>query len=161
LPYWSDGRKGIIYNVFLYRSSGRLGDYGIANVLEKMKFSKECISWYKNLFYPLYFAFPLFLPDKNLLKNQLFGVLFFLVFASGFALQYTALPIALGALRGNIGFLSYTLMASFYLMGHGAEVDIECYGIVWHNEVWLAAVFWFLVEIFLFFRKSTKLKDEY
>lgn len=161
LPYWHEGKQGIINNVFFYRSTGRLGDYGVPNILERLKIPEFLIVWYKNLFYPIYFLFPLLLSSKKLIRNLLLGMLFFLIFAPGFALQYTVLPIALGSLRTGTGLIVYTLITSFYLMGHGAELDILRFKTFWHYEVWYAAIFWFFIEYHLDFYYKTKKKLHY
>lgn len=148
-PFLKKAGRSIIYNVFLYRSTGTLDAYGVLNIMARLGVPLSLIKGYWYFFYPLFFVFPLFLSSKKLLKNLLLVFLFFLSFAPGFAMQYTILPIALGSLRGGPGFFVYTLITSFYLMGHGAELGLPRFHSFWHDEVWHGVMFWFFLEFYL------------
>jgi len=138
IPYWSEGKKGIIKWVFMY-SGGYTTVYGIPTLI-KLRYLK----W---AFIAGMFIFPLFLKSKDIIRQCLMGMLFFMTFTTGISIQYFILPIALGALRPSKGFLLYSLAAGLFTIGSGNNVAIPLLEeIVTWNIVWVASVFWFIAE---------------
>jgi len=138
IPYWSGGKEGIINNVLLY-SSGSQRNYGIITLFE--------FSPIKYLFIAGLFAFGLFLKSKDIIRNCLLGMLFFMVFTTGIAIQYFVLPIALGVLRPSKGFLVYSLATTLFLLGDIDNVYAPGFHLLGWNVVWLSAMYWFVLEI--------------
>jgi len=138
LPYWSTGSKGIINNVFLY-SSGYGHIYGIMSL-----FNFPPI---KYVFIAGLFGFGLFLKGKDIIRNCLMGMLFFLIFTTGIAIQYFVLPIALGVLRLSKGFLLYSLVTTLFLLGDIDNVYVPGFHMLGWNVVWLSVMYWFILEL--------------
>jgi len=137
IPYWSTGKDGIINNVFLY-SSGYNRSYGIASLF---KFSPLRFVFIAGLF-----LFGFFLKDKDIIRNCLLGILFFLGFTTGTAIQYFVLPISLGVLRPSKGFLVYSLAATLFLLGDIDNVYVPGFHLLGWNVVWLSVMYWFIIE---------------
>jgi hypothetical protein len=138
IPYWSEGKKGIIKWVFLY-GGGYVGRYGIPTLIKLPR-----IKW---AFVAGMLVFPLFLKSKDIITQCLMGMLFFMTFTTGISIQYFILPIALGALRPSKGFLLYSLAATLFTIGSGNNVAVPLLEeIVTWNIVWVASVFWFVTE---------------
>ena len=87
-------------------------------------------------------------------------MLFFLSFTFGYVVQSAILPIAIGSLRGGIGFLVYTFVISFYVMGHGAELDLLRFKTINLGEVWYVVIFWYFIELFLNSNKKVRIKNK-
>jgi hypothetical protein len=139
IPYWSEGKNGIIKWVFMY-SSGYFGRYGILSLI-----NLRALKW---AFIAGMCVFPLFLKSKDITRQCLMGMLFFMTFTTGISIQYFTLPIALGALRPSKGFLLYSLAATLFTIGSGNNVAIPLLEeIVTWNIVWVASVFWFVTEL--------------
>ena len=139
IPYWSEGKKGIIKWVFMY-SGGYTIVYGIPTLI-KLRYLK----W---TFVVCMFIFPLFLKSKDIIRQCLMGMLFFVTFTTAISIQYFILPIALGTLRPSKGFLVYSLAATLFTIGSGNNVAIPLLEqIVTWNIVWVASVFWFVTEL--------------
>jgi len=138
LPYWRTGSDAIIEHVFKY-SSG-VGYYGITSLIN--------LRALKYVFILGMLVFPLFLKGKDIVRHCLLGMLFFLAFTTGMASQYTVLPLAFGALRPSKGFLIYSLVSSVFVLGYGANVYLPGFNMFRMNLVWVAAVGWFLVELY-------------
>jgi hypothetical protein len=136
IPYWAAGRDGIIKNVFMY--SARVGSYGIGSLFQ--------LPQLKYPFIISLFVFPLFLKDKDIFRQCLFGFLFFLTFTSGIGLQYFVLPIAIGSLYSSNGFLFYTLAASAFIPGNENNVFLPGLDLFDWNIVWVGAAYWFFSE---------------
>ena len=139
IPYWdfAQNTNGIINHVFLYPS--RPSEYGFAS----------CINgWYHmhSLFILSLFILPLVLKKEDLISQCLLGILFFLVFTTGFGYQYFVLPIALGALRPSKGFFIYSIVGSFFFLGSFKNVGIHLMSFIDFNLVWLTAIYWFIQE---------------
>jgi hypothetical protein len=138
IPYWDEGKDGIIKNVFRY-GGGYIGRYGILTLVKIGK-----LKW---AFIVGMFTFPLFLKSKDIIRQCLMGMLFFMAFTTGISIQYFILPIALGALRPSKGFLVYSLGATLFTIGSGNNVAVPILeDIVTWNIVWVASVFWFITE---------------
>jgi hypothetical protein len=137
IPYWEEGGKGIINNVFKYGS--QVGIYGITSLF--------MLPNLKNLFIPAMCVFPLFLKSKDIVAQCLLGTLFFLAFTSGIAIQYFVLPVALGTLRPSKYFLLYVLLASFYILGSKDNVFIPYFHLFQWNVVWIGVICWFIAEM--------------
>lgn len=137
-PYWSTGKEGIINNVFMY-SSGSGRSYGIISL-----FGFPAI---KYIFIAGLFTFGLFLKDKDIIRNCLLGMLFFLGFITGIAIQYFVLPIALGVLRPSRGFLLYSLVTTLFLLGDLDNVFVPGFHKLGWNVVWLSVMYWFILEL--------------
>jgi hypothetical protein len=138
IPYWDEGKNGIIKNVFKY-SGGYTRNYGLPTIVT--------IPQLKWAFVVGMFIFPLFLKSKDIIRQCLMGMLFFMTFTTGISIQYFILPIALGALRPSKGFLAYSLAATLYTIGNGNNVAIPILEqVVKWNIVWVASVFWFISE---------------
>jgi len=137
IPYWEEGGKGIINNVFKYSSD--VGVYGITSLfmLPNLKY----------LFILGMCIFPLFLKSKDIIAQCLLGTLFFLTFTTGIAVQYFVLPVALGALRPSKSFLLYTLLASFFILGNDNNVFVPGFRLFHWNVVWVGAICWFIAEM--------------
>jgi hypothetical protein len=137
IPYWKTGSEGIIRNVFQYGSMS--GHYGVTSL----------ITWSKlrYLFILALFVFPLFLKSRDIIVQCLLGVLFFLTFTTGIAVQYLVLPVALGALRPSKSFLFYTLAASVLVIGSEQNAFIPGFQFFPWNVVWVAVICWFIVEM--------------
>jgi hypothetical protein len=137
IPYWEEGGKGIIDNVFLYGSDS--GGYGVTSLftLPELRY----------LFIPAMFIFPLFLKGKDIIAQCLLGTLFFLTFTTGVGIQYFVLPVAIGVLRPSRWFMLYTLFASFLFLGNDNNVYIPGFHLFRFNLVWIAAVCWFIAEM--------------
>ena len=137
VPYWSEGKEGIIKNVFMYSSHG--GYYGILSLFT-----------FKQLRYAFIagmFLFPLFLKSKDIVGQCLLGMLFFVAFATGIGVQYFILPVALGTLRPSRGFLLYSLAGGLFILGNDNNVFVPGFHLVGWNVVWLAAMYWFITEM--------------
>jgi hypothetical protein len=115
IPYWSDGKNGIINNVFMY-GGGYVGRYGILTLVKLTQ-----LKW---AFIVGMFVFPLLLKSKDITRQCLMGMLFFMTFTTGISIQYFILPIALGALRPSKGFILYSLAATLFTIGNGNNVAI-------------------------------------
>jgi hypothetical protein len=137
IPYWEDGGKGIIHNVFKYSSD--VGVYGVTSLVMLPKL--------KNLFILGMCFFPLFLKSKDLIAQCLLGTLFFLTFTTGIAVQYFVLPVALGALRPSKYFLLYVLLASLFILGNDNNVFIYDFNRFRWNIVWVGVICWFIDEM--------------
>jgi hypothetical protein len=137
IPYWEEGGKGIINNVFKYGS--QVGIYGITSLV--------MLPNLKNLFIPAMCVFPFFLKSKDIVAQCLLGVLFFLTFTTGIGIQYFVLPVALGALRPSKFFLLYILLASFYILGSRDNVFIPYFHVFQWNVVWVGVICWFIAEM--------------
>jgi hypothetical protein len=137
LPYWDESGKRIIDNVFKYGSQTKV--YGITSLF--------MLPNLKNLFVPAMCLFPLFLKSKDIIAQCLLGMLFFLTFTTGIAVQYFVLPVALGALRPSKYFLLYTLLASFYILGSWDNVFIRYFHLFQWNVVWIGVICWFIAEM--------------
>ncbi len=137
LPYWDTGSKGIIWNVFGYPSA--VGAYGITSLFRFPPL--------KYAFIAGMFIFPLFLKSKDIVKQCLLGMLFFLTFTSGIAIQYFVLPVALGALRPSRGFLFYSLVGSLFILGCTYNVFVPIFHLFRWNIVWIGAICWFAAEL--------------
>ena len=135
IPYWSTGKEGIINNVFMYSSGG---GYGIVSLLRFPQF--------KYLFITGMFVFPLFLGERDIVRQCLLGFLFFITFTSGIAIQYFVLPVAIGALFPSKGFLFYCLAASMFILGSGKNVFVPGLHLLNWNIIWLSAIYWFFSE---------------
>ncbi len=136
LPYWSTGKEGIINNVFKYSSGS---GYGIMSLIN--------YSWLKYPFIIGMFVFPLFMKNRDIIRQCLLGFLFFLTFTSGIAIQYFVLPIAIGSLCSSKGFLFYTLAAALYILESRNNVNWPGFNL--HlNIIWVCAIFWFISEWF-------------
>ena len=140
-PYWEGGKDGIIKNAFLYPAF--TGVYGITGLFyfPQMQF----------LFILALFAFPFVIKSKDIIKQCLLGVLFFLVFTTGISIQYFILPIALGALLPSRGFAVYSMLTAMFILGDFNNVNIKLFEIFhrW-NFVWLSAIYWFMTEQYEF-----------
>ena len=136
IPYWSTGKEGIINNVFMYSSGG---GYGIVSLLRFPQF--------KYLFIIGMFVFPLFLGERDIIRQCLLGFLFFITFTSGIAIQYFVLPVAIGALFPSKGFLFYCLAASMFILGSGKNVFVPGLHLLSWNIVWPGAIYWFFSEL--------------
>jgi len=138
IPYWDEGKNGIIRNVFMY-GGGYTRNYGLPTI--------ALIPRLKWAFIVGMFIFPLFLKSKDIIRQCLMGMLFFMTFTTGISIQYFILPIALGALRPSKGFLAYSLAAGLFTIGNGNNVAVLALEefITW-NLVWVASVFWFATE---------------
>jgi len=137
IPYWSTGKEGIINNVFLY-SSGSGRSYGIMSLFK--------FSLVKYIFIVGLFLFGLFLKGKDIIRNCLLGMLFFLAFITGISIQYFVLPIALGVLRPSKGFLLYSLATTLFLLGDMDNVYAPGFNLLGWNVIWLSVMYWFIIE---------------
>jgi len=137
-PYWSGGKEGIINNVFLY-SAGSGRGYGVISLFQFPPI--------KYVFIAGLFLFGLFLKDKDIIRNCLLGMLFFLAFITGISIQYFVLPIALGVLRPSKGFLLYSLAATLFLLGDVDNVYVPGFNLLGWNVVWLSVMYWFIIEL--------------
>jgi hypothetical protein len=138
IPYWSGGKEGIINNVFLY-SAGSGRSYGIMSLFQFPPI--------KYIFIAGLFLFGLFLKDKDIIRNCLLGMLFFLAFITGISIQYFVLPIALGVLRPSKGFLLYSLAATLFLLGDVDNIYVPGFHLLGWNVVWLSVMYWFIIEL--------------
>jgi hypothetical protein len=137
IPYWEESGKRIIENVFKYGSQTKV--YGITSLFMAPNL--------KYLFVPALCIFPLFIKSKDIIAQCLLGMLFFLTFTTGIAVQYFVLPVALGALRPSKYFLLYTLLASFYILGSWDNVYIRNFHLFQWNIVWIGVICWFIAEM--------------
>jgi hypothetical protein len=137
IPYWNSGKEGIIRNVFMY-SSG-VGMYGITSLFN--------LPQLKYLFIIGLFVFPLFLKNRDIIQQCLLGMLFFLTFTSGIAIQYFVLPIAIGSLYPSKGFLFYSLAASVFILGNSDNLFVPGFHLFGWNVVWVGATYWFFSEL--------------
>jgi hypothetical protein len=120
---------------------GYVGRYGILTLV-KLRYLK----W---AFIVGMFVFPLLLKSKDIIRQCLMGMLFFMTFTTGISIQYFILPIALGALRPSKGFLLYSLAATLFTIGSGNNVAVPLLEeIVTWNIVWVASIFWFITEFY-------------
>lgn len=158
LPYWDSGDEGfitawkqgdksefssvkIIRNVFLYSSGNKYQEpYGIISLLD--------LPLLKYPFILGMLVFPFFLKSKDIAKQCLSGMLFFVVFATSIWPQYFVLPIALGALRPSRGLLLYSLAGSLFMLGHMHYAFVPVLHLFKSNIVWICAVFWFATELY-------------
>ncbi len=141
VPYWAEGQERIIKNVFHYGGMGR--PYGLIN----FHINNAVVLIHKFLFISLLLIWPFIYKTVNLVKSSLIGMLLFLVFSSGISTQQFILPIALGTLYPNMGFMLFTMAASFFLFGDLDELKILFFkGMSW-NYIWFCAVIWFLIEL--------------
>jgi hypothetical protein len=138
-PYWAAGSKEIISNVFMYSSEGYASEYGIRSL-----FNFPAI---KYVFITGLLVFGLFLKNQDIIRNCLMGMLFFLTFTTGIAIQYFVLPIALGALRLSREFLLYSFATTLFLLGNRDNVFVPGFHMLGGNIVWLSAIYWFALEM--------------
>ena len=136
IPYWDTGKEGIIRNVFMY-SSG-VGGYGIVSLLNFPQF--------KYLFIIGMFIFPLFLGNRDIIRQCLLGFLFFMTFTSGMSIQYFVLPIAIGALFPSKGFLLYCLTVTECLLINRNNICLPGLHLSL-NIIWFSAIYWFVSEL--------------
>jgi hypothetical protein len=137
VPYWKEGSKGIIDNVFQYGSGS--GAYGISSLVDWPNL--------RYLFIPAMFIFPIFLKGRDIIANCLLGALFFLTFATGISIQYFVLPVALGALRPSKLSMVYNLVASLFILGSIDNVHLPVFHLFQWNVVWVAVTCWFVAEM--------------
>jgi len=137
IPYWKTGSTGIIEHVFKYGSFS--GGYGLTSLF--------MIPQLKYVFILAMFIFPLFLKSKDIIAQCLLGMLFFLTFTTGFAVQYFVLPVALGAIRPSKFLLFYTLAASALFLGNDNITAIPGFHLLKLNVVWVAVICWFISEM--------------
>jgi hypothetical protein len=130
--------EGIILNVFRYSST--VGIYGITSLFYFPPL--------KYVFIVGMFIFPLFLKSRDIVRQCLLGMLFFLAFTSGVSIQYFILPIALGALCQSKGFLFYTLVGSLFVLGDVNNVFVPGFHLFRWNIVWIGAICWFAAELY-------------
>jgi hypothetical protein len=135
LPYWSTGREGIIKYVFMYASNE--SKYGITTL-----FNSPHIRY---LFIIGMFVFPLFMKNRDILRQCLLGFLFFMTFTSGISIQYFVLPIAIGSLYASEGFLFYSIAAALCILGSKSNVYWPGLDLHW-NVIWVCAIYWFVSE---------------
>lgn len=144
IPFWQQGREGIIDNVFLYKSLE--GGYGLSYFLNLI--SSSFSQYYGYVFILLLFLFAFKFKAKNLIGNVLTNILFFLTFTSGMSDQYLVLPIAIGFLNKSIWLPVYILFASLYLFQSPAQLNLGRYSFVSANIVWLVVAICFVMEYF-------------
>ncbi|MBN1391308.1 MAG: hypothetical protein JW947_00725 [Sedimentisphaerales bacterium] len=137
VPYWKTGSKGIINNVFQYGS--RSGCYGVTSLFDWPNL--------RYLFIIAMFVFPLFLKSSDIITGCLLGTLFFLTFATGMAVQYFVLPVALGALRPSKLSVVYNLAVPLFILGSIDNVSLPGFHLFQWNLVWVAATCWFIAEM--------------
>jgi hypothetical protein len=137
IPYWKTGSKGIIEHVFKYGSFS--GMYGLTSLV--------MLPQLKYLFILGMFLFPLVLRNRDIIAQCLLGVLFFLTFTTGFAIQYLVLPAALGAIRPSRFFLIYVLSVSVLLLGNDNITSIPGFRLLKFNMVWIVVICWFVSEM--------------
>jgi len=144
IPFWKQGKEGIISHVFMYRSQE--GKYGITFLLEKISFLKQFSFYYRYLFIIFFFLFSFYYRGKNIIKTVLVNSLFFLAFTSGMADQYLILPLAFASLNRSAFLPIYTLFSSFYLFNSTAQLALEKYSFASNFLLWLVILFWFIKE---------------
>jgi hypothetical protein len=137
IPFWKTGSGGIIKNVFMYGSVP--GEYGLTTLVT--------IPYLKYLFILGMLTLPFFLKSRDIIAQCLLGMLFFLTFTTGFAIQYFVLPVAMGALRPTRLFLIYTLIASILVLGNNNNVFIPGLNLLPLNIGWIVVVLWFIAEL--------------
>ena len=123
----------------MYSARGYADQYGIMSLFH--------FSPIKYVFIAGLFIFGFFLKDKDIIRNCLLGMLFFLTFTTGISNQYFVLPIALGALHPSRRFLLYSLAATFFLLGDVDNVYVPGFNILGSNVVWLSVMYWFILEL--------------
>jgi len=87
------------------------------------------------------------LKSKDIIAQCLLGMLFFLTFTTGFAIQYFVLPVALGTLRPTKYFLLYTFAASVLTLGNDNNVFVPGFHLLKMNIVWVVVICWFVSEM--------------
>lgn len=137
-PFWPN-RDLILRNIFQYASHPC--DYGMS-----LFFGRN--PQLKYLFLIGTLLFPFAILKKDLLTQSLLGLLFFMTFTTGIAIQYFVLPIALGALRPSLGFLFYSFIASLFILASGLNMGVPFLGFIPLWSVWLAVLYWFVTELF-------------
>lgn len=137
--YWQTSAAYIVRNVFLY--SSEKGFYGLTSLFGYGPVMPI-------LFVVGLVLFPFFILKRDLLTQALLSILFFLTFTTGIGQQYFVLPIALGAFRPSLGFFVYSIVGSCFLLGAQANLHVPYFDQVPWNAVWLAALFWFVTELF-------------
>ena len=140
-PYWKEGSERILRNVLYYGGMNR--PYGFIHFHTNLLLALI----HKFLFISFLFVWPFICKVRDLVKSSLTGMLFFLVFTSGISTQQFILPIALGALRPNVGFFLFTTAASFLLFGSIDELKIQYFNVMTWDYVWFCSFIWFLVEL--------------
>ena len=146
VPYWKEGRVGIIANVFKYGSE--VGTYGVTSLF--------MLPYLKYVFILGMCIFPLFLKSRDIIAQCLLGTLFFLTFTTKGLVEYFVLPVALGAIRPSKFSLLYTLAASCFILGNNNNVFIPVFNLFQWNVVWVGAICWFVAEMRLD-RKTTEI----
>lgn len=136
VPYLDKGMDGIIKNVFCYSSFP--GFYGVTSLI--------LFDGLKYLFIISLFLFPFFIRTRDLVKQCLAGLLFFITFTTGGSVQYFVLPIALGALRPSKGFIAYTILASLFISGSYYNIQKTLFILFNWNVVWIGALYWIFSE---------------
>ena len=132
LPYWKEGKEGILNNVLFYTSY--VMPYGLSafGALKGLTF----------LFVLALFLYPFFIRSREVWTQALLGTLFFLTFTTGVGVQYFILPVALGAARPSRGFFLYSFVTSGFLLGSYYNMGIKAFSWIPLWSVWLAAAFW-------------------
>ena len=134
LPYWKEGKEGILKNVLFYRS------YTMPYGLSAFGPSKALTA----VFVIALFLYPFFIRKREVWEQALLGTLFFLTFTTGVGVQYFILPIALGAARPSRGFFVYSLVTSGFLLGSYFNMGIKAFSWIPMWSVWVAAAFWWV-----------------
>jgi hypothetical protein len=135
LPYWIAGKEGIIKYVFMYSSNE--GKYGITTLFHSTQF--------RYLFIIGMFVFPLFMKNRDIIRQCLLGFLFFMTFTSGISIQYFVLPVAVGSLYSSEGFLFYSIASALCILGSKNNVYVPGLDMHW-NVIWVCAIYWFFSE---------------
>jgi hypothetical protein len=144
VPYWPSWRN-IVDHVFLYR--GHQYVYGLSALLPLFP---GMASWVLTavLLLAMLAAFVLLAPVE-ISRASLLLFLVQMIFLPGFARQYCAWPVALGALFPSAGYFLYTLVATGFLLDWLPD---------W-NGIWWAAIGWLFWEVFAASRRRVLAAD--
>ena len=124
LPYWLDGKEGIIKNVFLYR--------GFNNA----PFCKVVIPYIlfyiisEKLFSRIIFIGSLILGafvfrKTKLMDSLLIYTLLLVIFSPTMTNQYLSIPVAAISVFPNIIYIFYTLVSTLCLIGSGSSIELN------------------------------------
>ena len=139
VPFLPAGLDGIVKNVFLYR--GMAHPYGLVPIVPR-----EILSV---VFVAVLAATPLlarrFLRTGPVETLELTAVAL-LVFIPGIGEAYFILPILFGAARRSLGWIVYTIVAYYFVLTGPNNVQAISGPQPW-NAVWLALVFWLVLDV--------------
>lgn len=111
IPYWNEGKTGIITNVFLYDSFNNEIFYKLF-----IPSSINALLPTRLIWIALIAFFAVYLRKKNVFMSLLYYTCILVVTSPAIANQYLAIVVAFIAVEFNLIFLLYTIVGTLYLL---------------------------------------------